>query len=120
MKSLRGFRKTYFKLSSILAHSIATSLQGKIVSLHSKIHCQISKEKKNLKSFSTEIFELHTVNNEFKPCLCNCFFNHLAHIMLNIHHYIPRCPYYTTYFAFRRTGVHPPLLSYLIFISPIR
>jgi hypothetical protein len=28
-----------------------------------------------------------------------------------LNHYIPRCPYYTTYFAFRRTGVHPPFLT---------
>lgn len=40
--------------------------------------------------------------------LCNCFYGHIARLTLLYHHYIPRCPYYNTYFAFRRTGVHPP------------
>ncbi len=44
-----------------------------------------------------------------KGFFCNCYFNYISNIMLHLHHYIPRCPYYTTYFAFRRTGVHPPL-----------
>jgi hypothetical protein len=31
--------------------------------------------------------------------------------VLLLNHFIPRCPYYTTFYAFRRTGVHPPLFS---------
>lgn len=44
-----------------------------------------------------------------KPCYCNIFFALKTRLSLLINHFIPRCPYYTTYFAFRRTGVHPPL-----------
>jgi hypothetical protein len=54
-----------------------------------------------------------TFHNDFKPCLCSCYFSYIAHIMTHLHHFIPRCPYYTTYFAFRRTGVHPPLHSFI-------
>ncbi|MBE0514005.1 hypothetical protein [Sulfurimonas sp.] len=44
-----------------------------------------------------------------KPCHCNLFFKRKIRLVLLLNHFIPRCPYYTTYFAFRRTGVHPPL-----------
>jgi len=43
-----------------------------------------------------------------KACHCNCFFKLKTKLALLLHHYIPRCPYYTTFYAFRRTGVHPP------------
>ncbi len=43
---------------------------------------------------------------------CNCVFKLKTRLMILLHHYIPRCPYYTTYFAYRRTGVHPPLASF--------
>jgi hypothetical protein len=42
-------------------------------------------------------------------CHCNCFFKLKTRMTLLLNHYIPRCPFYCTYFAFRRTGVHPPL-----------
>jgi len=43
-----------------------------------------------------------------KACHCNCYFKLKTRLALLLHHYIPRCPFYCTYFAFRRTGVHPP------------
>ncbi|GIT98966.1 hypothetical protein TSL1_17870 [Sulfurovum sp. TSL1] len=43
-----------------------------------------------------------------KACHCNCFFKLKTRMTLLLNHYIPRCPFYCTYFAFRRTGVHPP------------
>jgi len=45
---------------------------------------------------------------EIKACHCNCFFKLKTKLTLLLNHYIPRCPFYCTYFAFRRTGVHPP------------
>ena len=45
-----------------------------------------------------------------KACHCNCYFKLKTRLALLLHHYIPRCPYYTTFYAFRRTGVHPPQL----------
>ncbi len=44
-----------------------------------------------------------------KPCHCNLFFKRKIRLVLLLNHFIPRCPYYATHFAFRRTGVHPPL-----------
>jgi len=44
-----------------------------------------------------------------KPCHCNLFFTLKSKLMILLNHYIPRCPFYTVCFAFRRTGVHPPL-----------
>ena len=43
-----------------------------------------------------------------KACHCNCYFKLKTKLALLLNHYIPRCPFYCTYFAFRRTGVHPP------------
>ncbi len=44
-----------------------------------------------------------------KACHCNCYFKLKTRLALLLNHYIPRCPFYCTYFAFRRTGVHPPM-----------
>ncbi|WP_295421766.1 hypothetical protein [Sulfurovum sp.] len=49
---------------------------------------------------------------EQKPCLRNCFYKRKARLVLLLNHFIPRCPYYNTYFAFRRTGVHPPFFLF--------
>jgi len=43
-----------------------------------------------------------------RPLHCNCYFKRKTRLALLLNHYIPRCPFYCTYFAFRRTGVHPP------------
>jgi len=45
-----------------------------------------------------------------KACHCNCYFKSRTKLALLLNHYIPRCPFYTTFYAFRRTGVHPPQL----------
>jgi hypothetical protein len=45
-----------------------------------------------------------------KACHCNCYFKLKTRLALLLNHYIPRCPYYTTFYAFRRSGVHPPLM----------
>ena len=114
MKTPKGFGKTYFSLSSILAHSVQSTMHSQISAFTSLVNCRFSHEEESDEDDPPcELLELHPFHNDFKPCLCSCFFNHLAHIMLHIHHYIPRCPYYTTYFAFRRTGVHPPQHSFL-------
>ncbi|HIQ27695.1 MAG TPA: hypothetical protein EYH42_04265 [Sulfurovum sp.] len=52
---------------------------------------------------------VHTPLVAAKACHCNCYFKLKTRLALLLNHYIPRCPYYTTFYAFRRTGVHPPL-----------
>ncbi len=115
MRRPKGFGKTYFSLSAILAYSVASTMHSQISAFTSSICHIYSNEEEELEDDDPpyKLLELHHFHNDFKACQCSCFFNHLAHIMLHIHHYIPRCPYYTTYFAFRRTGVHPPYYSFL-------
>ena len=47
-----------------------------------------------------------------KACHCNLVFLRRTRLILALNHFIPRCPYYCTYFAFRRTGIHPPFIKY--------
>jgi len=110
MKSPRGFGKKYFTFASMLAHSVSATLQSRETSSTLYLNNKISKDNddENDESPPEEIFEALLELNS-KPCCCNCFFKLKTKIALLINHYIPRCPYYTTYFAFRRTGVHPPL-----------
>lgn len=109
MKSPRGFGKTYFTLSSILAHSVESVMQSQICSFKSILHRRISKEEEVKENDPPDDVELFVFRNVSKPSHCNCFFKAKARLMLQLHHYIPRCPFYTPCFAFRRTGVHPPL-----------
>ncbi|WP_458700130.1 hypothetical protein ACKGJI_09900 [Sulfurospirillum sp. 1307] len=111
MKLLRGFKKNYFSLSAILAYSVATKLHAKETSVSNLVFNNTrygsEDEDEDLLEFELPIENL----NSDKPCHCNCFFKIKTKIVTSIYHYIPRCPYYCTYFAFRRTGVHPPYIS---------
>ncbi|WP_324170719.1 hypothetical protein [Sulfurimonas sp.] len=72
---------------------------------------RIFSEKDELaESSPDEILELIYEFNS-KPCQCNCYYKLKTKVTLLINHFIPRCPFYTVYFAFRRTGVHPPFIS---------
>ena len=110
MKSPRGFGKNYFTFSAILAHSVQIKLQSQVSSIYSILHNKIAKEDEELDENDPpcDVLETLCILNA-KPCHCNCFYKLKTKIALLINTYIPRCPYYTTYFAFRRTGVHPPL-----------
>ena len=111
MKSPRGFAKNYFTFSSMLAHSVVPTLASREASSELHIHNKISLESDDLDEsppddiFKT-LFELNA-----KPCQCNCFYKLKTRIALLLNHFIPRCPYYTVCFAYRRTGVHPPFIS---------
>lgn len=112
VKSPKGFGKRYFALASILAHSVQNRLQSLNVKTDHLLKCSASKEKDEIDENDPPIeclTSLITLNA--KPCHCNCFFRLRTRIILKTNHYIPRCPYYTTWFAFRRTGVHPPYIT---------
>ncbi len=107
----RGFGKNYFTFSSVLAHNVAP-----------KLHAQVSRATVRLQhktaSYCDECEQddpplLETVALPCvlaaQPCHCNRFYELKTRLTLLINLFIPRCPYYTTCFAFRRTGVHPPL-----------
>ena len=46
-----------------------------------------------------------------KACHCNKIFLRKTKLILALNHFIPRCAYYNPYFAFRRTGTHPPFVN---------
>lgn len=109
MRTPRGFAKNYFSLSAILAYSTAPKLASRAASDLLYLHKSISISDEELDESPPDegIETLFEVNA--KPCLCNYFYKLKTKIALLINHYIPRCPYYTVCFAFRRSGVHPPL-----------
>jgi hypothetical protein len=106
MKSPKGFGKVYFTFASILAHSISNNIQSNTTKTQKLIKNDLFQEEIEDDNPPLEPLLLCEENN--KPCHCNYFYKLETALMLKINHFIPRCPYYTTYFAFRRTGVHPP------------
>ena len=106
MKSPKGFGKVYFTFASILAHSVSNNIQSNITKTQHLIKNDLFQEEIKGNNPPLESMLLFETNN--KPCHCKYFYRLKTILMLKINHFIPRCSYYTTYFAFRRTGVHPP------------
>ena len=104
---LRGFKKNYFRLSAILAYSVAHKLQNQTTSAQTLFRLSNDREAFYDDAPPEELLTESTLQPA-KPCHCNCYFKGKTRLALLLNHYIPRCPYYCTYFAFRRTGVHPP------------
>ena len=112
MKSPRGFGKKYFTFTSMLMHSVQTTLNAATsrseIYLQDKISLQEDEFDDSPPDEITEsLCELNT-----KPCHCNCFYKLKTKLVISLNNYIPRCPFYTVCFAFRRTGVHPPLFIF--------
>jgi hypothetical protein len=107
---VKGFGKNYFSLSAVQAYSSSVTMHSQITSYTFLTPKNINEYDDSFEEDPPDILELPDIlNQNKKPCHCNEFFTHLSKLMVLLNHYIPRCPYYTTYFAFRRTGVHPPL-----------
>ena len=115
---LRGFGKNYFTLSSILAHSVAPTLLAQVTSARQLLRLHTDKEPLEDGDPPDELLEAVTVLQPVKPCHCNCYYKRKARLVLLLNHFIPRCPFYTTFYAFRRTGVHPPLFSTFTQLRP--
>ncbi len=112
---VKGFGKKYFTLASIQAHSCAINLHRSFVACKSLItsNLKISKDEKEDAPPLFEELLLNSCNLQSnKPCHCDCIFGRKTALAVRLFRFIPRCPYYTTYFAFRRTGVHPPQIQY--------
>jgi len=110
VRTPKGFGKNYFTFSSVLAHSVQNDLQSQISRASTLTSKKYADEEDALQEEepSCELLEALSLQSQ-KPCHCNCFYNLKTRLALLINHFIPRCPYYTVCFAFRRTGVHPPL-----------
>lgn len=109
MKSPSGFGKNYFTFSAILAYSVQNKLNAQVSSIHSLFFNATDKEDDEIEEeeLPPDILNPLCILNT-KPCHCNCFYKIRTKLTLLCNKFIPRCPYYTTYFAFRRSGVHPP------------
>ncbi|MBD3789904.1 MAG: hypothetical protein IE885_06015 [Campylobacterales bacterium] len=112
MKLLRGFGKNYFRLSAIAAYSVAPRLQAEQVSYTRNSCRSIVGETEEEDEDSPPTLQTALLGTPSQPCHCNKFFKHKTRLILLMNHYIPRCPYYTPHYAFRRTGVHPPFLTF--------
>jgi len=108
---LRGFGKNYFSLSTILAYSVAHKLQAQVASAQTLFRLSNDREVLEDGDPPEELLKESTLQLT-KPCHCNCYYKRKTRLALLLNHYIPRCPYYCTYFAFRRTGVHPPYILF--------
>ncbi len=113
MNLLKGFGKDYFSFSALTMYSTAKKISD--ISIISKIvsfnNSSLSQDNEDAPTEEGLLLELSTQLNKVRPCHCDCVFRLKTKLATHIFKYIPRCPFYTTYFAFRRTGVHPPLLS---------
>ncbi|WP_419677830.1 hypothetical protein ACN2EN_10425 [Aliarcobacter lanthieri] len=120
MKTLNGFGKKYFSLSSIQAYSTAITLHNKVVSCKNHLISKLQVSSQNNEDIEeppptlSQILQSCFIQNN-KPCHCDCLFRRKTAIAVRLFKYIPRCPFYCTFFAFRRTGVHPPkfIINYI-------
>ena len=111
MKIPSGFGRNYFTLSAILAYSVQDRLQSQVTSAYALINSKLSFKDEELDDVDDppNLLELPLILNA-KPCYCNLLFKLKTRLSLLINLFIPRCPFYCKYFAFRRSGVHPPIL----------
>ena len=113
MKLLNGFGKKYFTLCSIQAYAVAPKLHSVITSYKSHLNTKLSisnendDEEEESPTLLQENILSYFLQNK-KPCHCDCVFKRRTALAVALFKFIPRCPYYNTFFAFRRTGVHPP------------
>lgn len=109
MKAPKGFGKSYFTFASVLAHSVQNKLQDQTTQYRQLLPYKtfMDSDEQEENEPPDIVINSCTLNLE-KPCHCNCYFKRKTKLVVSLYKFIPRCPYYTTHFAFRRTGVHPP------------
>ncbi len=110
MRTPRGFDKRYFSLSSILAYAVAPKLHSAAIIYKTHINFNFSNEEEAKEEDPPTLLQetlITLITN--KPCHCDCVFRRKTRLAVTLFKFIPRCPFYCTFFAFRRTGTHPPL-----------
>ncbi len=113
MKAPKGFGKKYFTFASVLAYTVENKLQKLTIISKYAFNNKSSKQEDEFEENDPPLDNLtlcltSAVN---KPCHCDCFFKSKTRLAVALFKFIPRCPYYCKFFAFRRTGVHPPLIT---------
>ncbi len=111
---MRGFGKNYFTLASILAHSTAPRLQAQATLFGLFKYDAFLGDVEEEESPPDEELLLSSLSLQAtKACHCNCFFKKRIRLILLLNHFIPRCAFYNKYFAFRRSGSHPPFPPFI-------
>ena len=112
--SPRGFGKTYFSLSSILAHNVQDSIGAE------HVICSILLSQNQRESVQDEeddpppeLLEEHIQTKKRRLCHCNCFFKAKARLVLLENQQKTLIDYFVQNFTFRSSGIHPPP-SYLL------
>jgi len=111
MKSPKGFGKNYFTFSSILAHAVQNIIQTIAIKVDYLIKNNFLKEDEEIDENDPTLSILTTIQINTKACHCNTIYKLKNLLAIKVYTFIARCPYYTTYFAFRRTGIHPPYIK---------
>ena len=114
LKLLNGFGKKYFTLCSIQAFAVAPKLHSIITSYKNHLNTKLSlssedKKEEEESSVSLEETLVSCFLQNKRPSHCDYLYKIKAALAVSLFKFIPRCPYYDTFFAFRRTGVHPPI-----------
>ncbi len=110
-KYIRGFGKNYFNLNAIAVYSNAIYMHSKTTSyIYKSVFKYLFEENEDSPPDDLLKEPIPFLEQNKKPCFCHKYLTLLTKIIVSINIFIPRCPYYTTYFAFRRTGVHPPAI----------
>lgn len=111
---MRGLGKNYFTLTSILAYSVTPRLHAQATLFDTLVHRPVSHHQQEEESPPDAMLLLTlSTQQEKKACHCNRFFRKIIRLILLLNHFIPRCAYYDKYFAFRRSGAHPPFFSFI-------
>ncbi len=111
MRSPRGFGRRYFSLSAIQAHSVANKLLAQMSSFtHQMAIKHLFEEEEEEPPPDPLLIPVCTLVK--KPCHCNCYFRARALLLLKLVRFISKCNCKCRFFSFRRSGIHPPLLSF--------
>ena len=112
----KEFGKNYFSLISILAYAVAPKLHAhhvKYMSAHESFYSMGEEEDDDDPPPLEEIFEnTFSFIQNHKACHCNCYFRTRAILFLKLAQLINQCNCKCRFFSFRRSGTHPPRLSF--------
>lgn len=106
----RAFKKTYLYLSSIKAYGLNIALDFftyNKASLKQSLQNFLNRYEKTQDERQNSCSDIFNSTSH-----CDCFFKRKTALAVRLFKYIPRCPFYCTFFAFRRTGVHPPFFAF--------
>jgi len=119
MRAPRGFGKRYFSLTAILAYAVAPRLSAErsrfSVVRNFSFDDEEQEEEDPPPIAESELCVLSQPSSSH-PCHCNCFFRKRTLLLLKLVRHLAKCNCKCRFFSFRRTGTHPPRLSF--FLSP--